>query len=71
MSGPYVPGNGLNSFPNTLPPVVNPGPPLSGSGSPEGIVPANPGTIYTDNDTSRTWVKVSGVAEQGWQLDPG
>jgi len=40
-----------------------------GSGSPEGVVTATPGTIYADTSASpavHLWVKESGVGNTGW-----
>ena len=66
----YRPGDGLNRFVNTLPPNVSPGPTISGIGSPEGVIQANPGTIYLDTAANQQWVKAAGVAEIGWERDP-
>jgi hypothetical protein len=42
--------------------------PLSGTGSPEGVVAAEPGRTYTQTDGSQAlWFKVTGVSTTGWQ----
>ncbi len=40
---------------------------LSGTGSPQGVVTANPGAVYTDTSTGAFWNKVSGTGNTGWQ----
>lgn len=43
--------------------------PLSGTGSPEGVVVANVGTLYTRTDggaSTTLYVKESGTNENGW-----
>ncbi|HUD75823.1 MAG TPA: hypothetical protein VMQ76_12185 [Terracidiphilus sp.] len=67
MNAPYVPGTGLNAFATTLPPTVEPGPDIVGSGSPEGNVEAAPGTGYTDSNNNDLYVKVAGVQTLGWR----
>lgn len=67
MTTPYRPGDGLNQFVTSMPPTVHPGPPISGVGIPEGVVPANQGTAYTDTANNWLWVKFAGVAELGWK----
>lgn len=66
MSSPYVPGGGLNAFTISMPPSVRPLALLSGSGSPDGIVEANPGTGYRDSATNDLYVKFAGVQRVGW-----
>lgn len=66
--GAYRPGDGLQSWTNTLPPTVAPGPPVGGSGSPEGTVEGNPGQSYVDTDTNDLWVKICGIGKVGWRL---
>ena len=39
---------------------------LSGVGSPEGVVAANPGRTYLDTSTNSFWVKNSGSGTTGW-----
>lgn len=39
---------------------------LTGLGSPEGVVSANPGTIYYATDTGGFYVKGSGSGSTGW-----
>lgn len=39
---------------------------LSGSGSPEGVVTANPGTTYWDTTGQSLWVKDTGTGNTGW-----
>jgi len=43
--------------------------PVAGSGSPEGVVTATPGTPYTDTavDPPSFWVKFSGAGDTGWR----
>jgi hypothetical protein len=66
MSSPYVPGGGLNAFTISMPPSVRPLALLSGSGSPDGVVEANPGTGYRDTVTNDLYVKFAGVQRVGW-----
>lgn len=43
---------------------------IVGTGSPEGVVTAEPGTLYLDDTTPgsvHTWVKVSGSGNTGWE----
>lgn len=68
MSTPYSPAAGLNRFTTKLPPEVRPCAPLFGNASPEGVVSANPGTLFTNLTTNEVWVKVCGVSEVGWKL---
>lgn len=42
--------------------------PLSGSGSPEGVVVARPGTVYTDTSSGAEYSKASGFGNTGWEL---
>ncbi len=37
-----------------------------GSGSPEGVVTATPGTTYFDTAANAFWVKETGVGNTGW-----
>lgn len=67
MSNPYVPHVGHDAFVTTMPPTVRPGPRIVGSGSPEGIVPGNPGQSYVDSVTNDLYVKFAGVQELGWK----
>lgn len=39
---------------------------LQGSGSPEGVVTAVTGTIYTDSTNHTQWNKESGAGNTGW-----
>lgn len=42
---------------------------LAGTGSPEGVVSANPGTPYTDNTGgifTGFWLKITGTGNTGW-----
>ena len=39
---------------------------LSGAGSPEGSVTADPGTTYLDTSTNSFWAKNSGSGNTGW-----
>ena len=49
--------------------AVNSIPPLTGSGSPEGVVTASIGRWYVDTDTANTgiYLKESGDGNTGWQ----
>lgn len=38
-----------------------------GAGSPEGVVTANPGTIYFDSTGDSLWIKETGAGNTGWQ----
>lgn len=38
----------------------------SGTGSPEGVVTASPGTTYYDTASGSFWVKGSGTGNTGW-----
>ena len=40
---------------------------FSGVGSPEGVVTANPGSVYTDTSTGGFWNKLTGSGNTGWQ----
>lgn len=66
MTTPYSPGAGVNAFAVSVPPEVGPCPMIAGNGSPENVVPANPGTGYQDLDTNDMWVKFAGVQKVGW-----
>lgn len=68
MTIPYVPGNGLNAFPTTLPPTVKAGSTrIGGSGNPEGVISAEPGIGYVDSVTNDLYVKIAGVQQLGWR----
>jgi hypothetical protein len=41
---------------------------LSGVGSPQNVVTANPGTTFTQIDTGSFWTKQSGTGNSGWLL---
>lgn len=47
-------------------------PPLTGSGSPEGVVTADPGRLYLDTDSAPhpVYLKVTGSGNTGWQIVP-
>ena len=64
---PYVPNIGLNSFPTQVPSGEGKLDPISGHGSPEDMVPAPPGTQYTDIDSGDVYLKMGGVQQKGWQ----
>lgn len=67
--GNYVPFAGrTDSGQTSFPAMVAPVGPVGGSGSPEDVVLANPGTRYRDLDNDDLWLKVRGTAAQGWQL---
>lgn len=40
---------------------------LAGIGSPEGVVAARPGQVYTDTSTGGFWNKLTGTGNTGWQ----
>lgn len=46
---------------------------LAGSGSPEGVIAALPGTPYLNVDTESVWFKKTGTGNTGWitVLGPG
>lgn len=44
---------------------------FSGAGSPEGVVTASPGAIYTDTNTTEQWNKITGTGNTGWVLKVG
>lgn len=65
----YVPmGERNGPFPQVLPSTVAPTGQLSGHGSPEGVVPGIPGTLYKNLDTLDQWLKMAGSQETGWRL---
>lgn len=41
---------------------------MSGHGSPEGVVPGNPGMRWNDLDTGDLYIKEAGTGMIGWQL---
>lgn len=43
---------------------------IGGTGSPQGVVPGNPGQMYEDNSVSpgNLWMKIAGTGVTGWQL---
>ncbi len=69
MADNFVPfsGNRPTPFQNVLPTNVNPCAPLSGHGSPEGVVAGNPGMRWLDIDTGDFWVKFAGTQAIGWR----
>lgn len=68
-NGNYVPFSGRpGPVAPPLPTHAHPSSPMSGDGSPEGVVPGNPGTRYTDLLTQNEYLKVAGVQSLGWQL---
>ncbi len=69
MSANYVPlGNRAGPFPEVLTTTVSPSPPLSGFGSPQGVVPGVPGQSYQDLNNQQLWMKMAGTLEMGWRL---
>ena len=42
--------------------------PLSGVGSPEGVLAANVGRFYVDTDSKDLYYKEIGTGESGWEL---
>lgn len=44
---------------------------LTGNGSPEGVVTANPGRGYVDESNGDLWVKQSGTGSTNWVLVSG
>lgn len=38
-----------------------------GTGSPEGVVTADPGAFYADESTNSIWVKETGTGNIGWE----
>lgn len=45
--------------------------PVSGSGSPEGVVTADPGTPYWDATNKKWYVKDTGTGNTGWAIQVG
>lgn len=41
---------------------------IVGTGSPEGVETAEPGTFYADESTNSIWVKETGSGSTGWVL---
>lgn len=39
---------------------------FAGTGSPEGVVTADPGATYLDTSTNSLWAKNSGTGNTGW-----
>jgi len=72
---PYLLGDSWTAFPperqtvfqRVLPQQMHTGPPVSGFGSPEGIVPAPVGAIYVDLNNSDLYQKQIGTQATGWQ----
>lgn len=65
-NGNYVPFARPGPPSPPLPTHAHPGHELSGNGSPEGVVPANPGTRYNDLVTNDEYLKIAGVQTLGW-----
>lgn len=58
---------GLGVSPGGLQGAATPGPGIySGVGSPEGVVTASVGSLYTDTFANNLWKKLSGVGNTGW-----
>lgn len=51
---------------NALAYATVPAAPLSGAGSPEGVVTASPGETYLDTTADGFWAKKTGVGNTGW-----
>ena len=68
MSDTYRPGTGLQAWARTLPPSIQAGKAISGHGSPEAVVPAPPGKLYTDVDNRDIYQKERGTSALGWIL---
>lgn len=60
--------NRVGPFNSVLPSQVRPAQALSGNGSPEGVVPGNPGQTFIDLVTNNLWLKIRGSQTKGWQL---
>lgn len=67
----------VNYLPNPASPIETPpffysDSTIAGYGSPEGVVPAWPGTHYTDRDNGDTYIKQSGDGTlTGWAQEAG
>lgn len=57
-----------DTFVTTLPSTVGTSPELSGSGSPEGVVPGVPGQTFVNVDNDDLYLKIAGVQAMGWKL---
>lgn len=57
-----------DTFVTTLPSTVGTSPELSGSGSPEGVVPGVPGQTFVNVDNLDLYLKIAGVQSMGWKL---
>lgn len=55
-------------FKKSLPTNVQPVAMMAGAGSPEGVIPANVGTLYQDVDTNALYQKQLGTGKIGWTL---
>ena len=66
----FTPFNSNRASPTVpcLPTTLSIGPLLSGTGSPEGVVPGVVGECYRDNATLNLWRKMAGTQKIGWQL---
>ena len=42
-------------------------PPLTGTGTPEGVLSANAGRFYVDTAANQIYMKVTGTGNTGWQ----
>jgi hypothetical protein len=65
MPGPY--GIGVFSATKRLN-APNYSESLAGTGSPQGVVSAPPGSTYLDVSTNNFWAKNSGMGNTGWVL---
>lgn len=65
MSTPYVPTL-THPEPADFGTEVSGGGMLSGAGSPEGVVEADPDTWYRQTDAPILWIKETGTGDTGW-----
>lgn len=70
MSKTYVPFPAARNdqCKSSFPAMVSPAGPVSGNGSPEGIVTGNPGRRYHDLVTDDAYLKIAGNQTVGWLL---
>lgn len=68
LNDSYRPGSGVGGpFSATLPAQLDHSNPLSGTGSPEGVVQAVPGQTYTDLASQILWEKIQSNGVYGWK----
>lgn len=63
-----VPTNEMHQWMLQVTAAINTAPPMTGVGSPEGVIAAKAGRWYVDTDIATIWYKQSGDGEAGWLL---